>query len=468
MVPPNPSSNTLRISYAVFRSKTGIKKGFGRIETIKIEDLNHQGKGVGRPIEGTQNKGKACFIAGALPGETVRWRRTNSKRSYDEGELIEVLEPSPDRVTPKCQYVQQCGGCELQHLESSAQLSAKQEQLKRTFAREGIEPESWLPPIAGKPWEYRRRTRLAVEFSKSNIFVGYRQHRSRKIVSIDSCVVLEPALNKLVQPLRELLSQTDTVGLKQAKLDQIELVAGDHQTAVCFAVKKMPDDDTQQALQAFCAKQGAQCWVREGRGAPQPLGYTDDECAPLQTQLTDDLHMQFTPAQFVQNNAEMNRKMIAQAMQLLDVQPEHKTLDLFCGAGNFSLPIAKAAKRMLGVEGLPNLIAQADMNATREGLENTEFKVVDLSKEGALKGKAFAKGAFDRILLDPPRTGAKELIPALVRMAAPKLVYISCHPATMVRDAKILTEGGYTLSKSGVIDMFPQTTHLEAIALFEQ
>ena len=447
-------------------------------DTIEIEDLNHQGKGVGRlsvggqAVDGQssdkQSKGKACFVEGALPGETVRWRRTQTKRSFDEGELIEVLQASPDRATPKCQYVHECGGCELQHLDSQAQWRVKEDQLKSTFAREDIEPESWAPALAGNPWEYRRRTRLAVAFAGKQAFLGYRQRSSHKVVPIESCVVLEPALNKLIQPLRELLSQTATSGLKQAKLDQIELVAGDNQVAVCLSVKQMPNENTLEAVQDFCAEQSAQLWIKEGRAKPVSQNNTGEQYEPLNAALVDGLSMQFTPAQFVQTNAEMNRKMIEQAMEWLDVQPEHHALDLFCGAGNFSLPIAKRAKSMLGVEGLSDLIAQADMNAAREGLTNTEFKVADLSKEDALLGKSFSQGTFDRVLLDPPRTGAKELIPALLKMAAPKLVYISCHPATLVRDSKTLIEGGYKLSKAGVIDMFPQTTHLESMALFER
>ena len=435
-------------------------------DSIKIDNLSHEGKGVGRQEADSQGRGKACFVAGALPGETVLWRRTQIKRSFDEGELVEVIYPSPDRVTPKCQYIGECGGCELQHMDPNAQLEAKQQQLKQTFAREGIEPqspESWLPPLAGNPWEYRRRTRLAVAYAGNTAIVGYRQRSSRKIVPIVSCVVLEPALNELIPQLSKLISD-----LKNAGLSQIELTLGesedDVQAALCLSVKTSPDAASLKPLTVFCEEHSLQLWVREGKKPAEPQG----DYPPLQAKLGSGLDMQFTPAQFVQTNAEMNRKMIEQAMWLLDVQPDSKALDLFCGAGNFSLPIAKRSKTMLGIEGLSNLIVQADMNAARQQLSGAEFKVADLSKEDALSGKNYTKGSFDRILLDPPRTGAKNLMPALVRIAAPRLVYISCHPATMVRDAKILIDGGYKLTQIGVVDMFPQTTHLEAMALFER
>lgn len=408
-------------------------------------------------------KGKACFVAGALPGETVRWKRTKSHRSYDEGEMVEIIEASPDRITPKCQYIQKCGGCELQHLESSAQLAAKEGQLKRAFEREGIEPESWLPPLAGNPWEYRRRTRLAVAYAGKRTIVGYRERAGHKLVEVENCAVLAPALNKLLPFLEDLAT-----ALKPFGLNQIELVTGDQndqeQSAICLSVKRIPSDAVLEPFKTFFAAKYIQLWVRQGRKAPEP----QSEYAPLQTALVDDLTMEFTPAQFVQANAEMNQKMVAQAMALLDVQPEHKALDLFCGAGNFSLPIAKKAKKTVGVEGLSELIMQADLNAKRQGLKNTDFRLADLSKDNVMTARKFPKGSFDRILLDPPRTGAINLMPAVAHIGASRVVYVSCHPATLVRDAKMLVEGGYRLTKVGVIDMFPQTTHLEAIALFQR
>lgn len=329
-------------------------------------------------------KGKACFVAGALPGETVRWKRTKSHRSYDEGEMVEIIEASPDRITPKCQYIQKCGGCELQHLESSAQLAAKEGQLKRAFEREGIEPESWLPPLAGNPWEYRRRTRLAVAYAGKRTIVGYRERAGHKLVEVENCAVLAPALNKLLPFLEDLAT-----ALKPFGLNQIELVTGDQndqeQSAICLSVKRIPSDAVLEPFKTFFAAKYIQLWVRQGRKAPEP----QSEYAPLQTALVDDLTMEFTPAQFVQANAEMNQKMVAQAMALLDVQPEHKALDLFCGAGNFSLPIAKKAKKTVGVEGLSELIMQADLNAKRQGLKNTDFRLADLSKDNAMTARKF-------------------------------------------------------------------------------
>lgn len=439
---------------------------------IDIHDLSHDGRGIGRIADGQGRRGKTCFVAGALPGETVSWKSLSSKRSFEEGVLIEVLKPSPDRVAPRCKHIEECGGCELQHLESKAQLRAKEQQLRQAFAREHLNPSGWLAPLSGNSWAYRRRTRLAVSYLGKDSVLGYRRRGSKELVAIQSCTVLEPRIDALLPPLSALITS-----LRNCGLSQIELTLGDTDPldtalpsiAICLMVKKDPalaGASGEKALQSwlnFCLEHSAQLWIREGRGQPQPI----KDCQPLSTTLTNTLDMQFTPSQFVQSNAEINRKMIAQAMTLLDLRSESRVLDLFCGAGNFSLPIASLVERMLGIEGLPDLIMQADANAQRQGLQSAEFRVADLAKESALSGPSFAQGSFDRVLLDPPRTGAKNLMPALNRLAAPKIVYVSCHPATLVRDAKILAEGGYHLSKAGVIDMFPQTTHLEAMALFE-
>ena len=413
--------------------------------------------------------GKVCFIAGALPGETVHWRRIKSKRSFEEGELVEVIEPSPDRVVPKCRYISDCGGCELQHLESSAQLAFKESQVKRAFSSARIEPREWLPSISGNPWRYRRRARLAVAFKGNQVLLGYRRRSSRSVVAVDSCVVVDPKLDELIPNLARRLSNLHSTGLSEIELSRGDSAAktvesGNAEIGICLSVKVAPTETQLQPLLDFCDSRGIQLWYRSGKSLPKSIR----EYPPLQARLSDELSMNFRPGQFVQVNADINRKMIATALNLLDINSSHRVLDLFCGAGNFSLPLAHKALSLLGIEGLANLVAQADSNSKQLGLDDAEYRVSDLFAANALSGKQFTKSRFDRVLIDPPRTGAKELMDGLVKISPQKMVYVSCHPATMVRDTKILVDGGYQLAKVGVIDMFPQTTHVEAIALLEK
>lgn len=426
------------------------------ISEIDIHDLSHDGRGVGRqPTSGKQKQGKTCFVEGALPGEQIKWRCTKSKGSFDEGELVEIIQPSDERVEPRCAYYSNCGGCQLQHLNPLAQLKWKETQLRNMVKRSGLEPESWLPPLSSNAWGYRRRTRLFVAYSKQGkVQIGFKRKASRDLVAIQRCDVLDERLNNLFPLLMEISQELRPYGL-----NQFELSAAEANLGICLNLKKQIDSKLlQQWIDQYPQ---LQFWQRLPKQAAQPVG----EATPLIAQLTEKTSMAFTPGQFVQVNGSMNRAMIAQALELTQPGKKDRVLDLFSGAGNFSLAFAEQARYVLGAEGSAELCKQAELNAKALGFSNTEFRVVDLDKpeQFGLLGKA-GKDSFDLVILDPPRAGAFKLMPWLQKLKAPKMLYISCHPATMVRDIKALMPD-YKLDSIGVMDMFPHTAHLEAMAL---
>lgn len=464
-------------------SKSPVSKS--SVSEIDITDLSHDGRGVGREstasgseatgaaknaktkrvktknanTKNAKKAGKACFVSGALPGERVTWKKLNSKSSFDEGVLLEVLEASADRVEPRCGYYQNCGGCELQHLSADAQLVWKEQQLRSTLERASIEFEHWLPALSAESWGYRRRSRLAVEYQRNGrISVGFREKNSRKLVGIDRCEVLDERLNPLLPELEQIAAK-----LKNYGLTQIELTAADHQLALCFYVRKPIDASLLAELSLSAQKpeqqQPVQLWQRLPGEPAMPLagGYR-----PLTTVLTENTDIAFKPGQFVQVNDAMNRAMIEQALALASPDSSSRVLDLFCGAGNFSLAFAQHCQHLIGVEGSAELCRQASENAQSAGNENLEFRVVDLDKPEQFK--LMAAGQVDLVILDPPRSGAASLVPWLTRLSAEKILYVSCHPATMVRDIQGLATH-YRLQSVGVMDMFPHTAHIEAMAM---
>ena len=410
--------------------------------------------------------GKTCFISGALPGELVRWQRTQTRGSYDEGHVVEVIEPSTDRVTPHCKHFDDCGGCALQHLAIASQPSLKQTHLQALLQRAGIQPGHWLPPLISAPWGYRCRARLQVSFNKSVLALGFHQQSSNNIVDIDECSILDPRLASKLLPLRDGLQRAGAF-LKRHRLIEVELLASDNGCALCLRFKTdlnvVRDVSALSAVEAFCRQHEWQCWVAKEQQPPERwFGESS-----MYVELEDDVKIQISPGQFVQVNAAVNRKMIAQSLQLLELESTHRVLDLFAGAGNFSLPMAKRAKHVCGVEGAEPLCQQGRENAQLNSITNTDFRVADLSKPDLLQHFLKNKIQFERILIDPPRTGAQALIPDLAALRAEKLLYISCHPAALVRDAHGLLEAGYNMASIGILDMFPHTEHLEAMALFE-
>lgn len=433
----------------------------GDISVAQVESLNHEGLGVARIA------GKAIFIEGALPGEQVHLQVTKRRKNYDLGKTLEILDASPDRVAPRCRYFGTCGGCSFQHLRAEAQLPVKQKILHDNLERIGkVKPDVWLAPLSARHWAYRRKARLGVRMieKKGGVIVGFREKASSFITPLASCEVLDARIGMLLPALRELIA-----GLSRPdRIPQIEVAAGDEVAALVFRhLVPLTDADTQQ-LAAFGKQHGLQIFRQPGPpdelvpvypAKPEPLVYRLPEFG---------LEFEFSPTDFIQVNAELNRQMVDRALQLLDPQPADNVLDLFCGLGNFSLPIARRAGQVLGIEANEGLIAKARHNASHNGIGNAEFRLGDLYHADA--PNPWADRQFEKWLLDPPRTGAMEVVKRLPESDGPqRIVYVSCNPATLARDSEVLVHAkGYRLKAAGVMDMFPQTSHVEAMALFER
>jgi 23S rRNA (uracil1939-C5)-methyltransferase len=428
------------------------------LETI-VSGLAEDGRGVARV------GGKTVFIDGALPGERVSFRVFKHRAQFDEASLESVLVPSPDRVPPRCPHFGLCGGCALQHLAPAAQLALKQSQLLETLMRiGGVRPRTVLPPIAGAVWGYRRRARLGVKYvrKKQRVLAGFRERESPYLAELKRCEVLCAPLQDLPA---ELAALVETLDLKE-RVPQVEVAVGDASAALVFRVMADPGDGDRAKLMAFGRRIGAQVFLQTaGLDSVQPLG---EAGPPLNYRVsTDALAIQFKPTDFVQVNAGVNSAMVDQAVQQLQVRTGDRVLDLFCGLGNFTLPLARRAGQVVGVEGDADLIERARCNASLNGLENVEFFTQNLFDSAAFG--AWDRRAFDLVLLDPPRAGAREVMERMSRWSPRRVVYISCHPGSLARDAGILTQKQeFELVAAGVMDMFAHTTHVESIAVFER
>ncbi|SIT65888.1 23S rRNA m(5)U-1939 methyltransferase [Ectothiorhodosinus mongolicus] len=424
-----------------------------------IENMTPEGRGVAR-IDG-----KTVFVDGALPGETVSFRYTRCQRRYDEARTEEVLQASSDRVAAECAHFGICGGCSLQHMNAGAQLRMKQQTLRDNLERIGkVSPVEWAEPITAQPWGYRRKARLGVKYvpKKGGVLVGFRERSSPYLAMIERCPVLHPGVGERIMKLRQLMDGLEA----KARIPQIE-VAVDESDQIALVFRNLDPLSTQdqQQLTAFAQAEGLQVYL-------QPAG--PESVTPLWPQIPQelayghpefDVSLKFSPLDFFQVNSAINRAMVPQAMAWLDVQPEHRVLDLFCGLGNFTLPLARRAQSVLGVEGDAAMVARAADNARLNGLSNVQFKAADLTDAGALTH--LTSHGFERVLLDPPRLGALATLPAVAASGAERLVYVSCNPATLARDAEQLVHThGYVLERAGVMDMFPHTAHVESMALF--
>jgi 23S rRNA (uracil1939-C5)-methyltransferase len=426
---------------------------------LSIDGMGHDGRGVGRV------EGKAVFVAGALPGERVRARQTGRNRHFDEAETIEVLEASPQRITPRCPHFGVCSGCVLQHLDQDAQIAAKQRVLLENLARIGhVEAQRVLPPLTDAAWGYRRKGRLSVRYveKKGRTVIGFREANPRFVAELHECHTLLPELGLQLPALTALVESLDG----KRVIAQIEFIAGDGPVALIFRNLESLGEPDLERLRAFARASGFAVFLQPGgTESVRPLW-------PEQVELSFpipefDLRLAFRPLDFIQVNAGLNQKMIARALELLDPQPADRVLDLFCGLGNFTLPLARRAGSVVGVEGDPGLIARARENAQRNGLGNVEFHAADLAKD--LASEPWMRAGFDKLLVDPPRAGAAEVLAQLPLKGINRIVYVSCHPGSLARDAGFLVrERGYTLRAAGAMDMFPQTAHVESIALFEK
>ncbi len=428
------------------------------VETGTVAALTHTGEGVVRG-------GKAIFIAGALPGETVRYRRTRAHRQHDEAELVEVLTPAPERVTPRCPHFGVCGGCALQHLAPEAQLEARHAELRDNLERLGrVTPASWLPPLRGPVWGYRRRARLGAKFvtKKGKVLVGFRERLTPFIADIQHCDVLAPPVGDLITPLAELIMSLSI----RERLPQIEVAVADNAVALVMRVLDPPSASDLERLREFGARHRVRLYLQPGGlDSVQELGAPGE---PLRYALPRfEVELQFQPTDFIQINGAVNEALVSRAVELLELNPADRVLDLFCGIGNFTLPIARAAGHVVGVEGDAGLVARARQNARLNGLGNTEFHVADLARLGTAPGTAtWLREEFTHVVLDPPRAGALEVLASVASLAPRRVLYISCHPGSLARDLGVLVnEHGFTLEAAGVLDMFPHTAHFESLAL---
>lgn len=430
-----------------------------KIIELDIVDLLHDGRGLGR------HEGKAVFVAGALSGERVRAQVNEFHKQFDEAVTLEVLQTSPDRVEPKCAHFGVCGGCVLQHLAPAAQIAAKQKTLMDNLQRIGlVQPEILLPALAGAPWGYRRRGRLSVRNveKKGRVLVGFRETNGKYVADIQSCVVLHPAIGERIDRIAALLTALDA----RAGVPQIEVAVADATAAMVFRHLQPLSAADQQRLLQFAQTENIAVFLQPaGNASVHPLW---PERAELYYRLPEySVQIDFEPLDFIQVNGAMNARMIDLALTLLEPVAGDNVLDLFCGLGNFTLPLARRVGSVVGIEGEHALIERARANALSNGIDNAEFHVADLSQDQRDAG--WARRHYDKLLLDPARAGADQVLAWLPTQSIQRIVYVSCHPGTLARDAGVLVRGhGYRLKAAGVMDMFPHTAHVESIAVFER
>jgi 23S rRNA (uracil1939-C5)-methyltransferase len=426
-------------------------------ELATVDGLTHEGEGV-------VHAGKTVFVAGALPGERIRLRRTRRHRQHDDGELIEVLQASPARVTPRCAHFGVCGGCALQHLAPEAQLAAKQQELKDSLERVAkLTPARWLAPLAGPAWGYRRRARLGAKFvrKKERVVVGFRERAAPYVAQLANCEVLKKPAGDLIAPLAAMLT-----GLTiREQLPQIEVAVADNLTALVLRVLKTPPAEDLERLRAFASAHQVRFYLQPaGLDSVRPL---EPGGAALRYALPDfALQLEFEPTDFIQVNGVINEALVSRALELLAPAADSRVLDLFCGLGNFTLALARHAAHVVGVEGEGALIARARGNAHLNGISNAEFHAGNLAVTPVAESCAWLRQPYSHVLLDPPRTGAREVLAAVAALAPRRVLYISCHPGSLARALGVLVhEHGLTLEAAGVVDMFPHTAHVESLAL---
>ena len=428
-------------------------------ETARIDSFTHDGRGI------VAGAGKTVFVAGALAGEQVRFQRRKSRRNFDEAELLEVLEPSPDRIAARCEAFGRCGGCALQHIADEQQRQIKLQTLRDSLQRiGGVTPVTWLEPVTGPIWNYRRRARLAVKdvYAKGRVLVGFRERHAPYITDMHRCEVLAEPVDSLIDPLSDLIGGLSV----RARLPQVEVAAADNAVALVFRVLDPVSEEDEALLADFGRQHELRIYLQPGGLDSIALLYPQPPVEPLYYDLAEfDIRIEFEAVGFVQVNSDINRRMVHQAVELLAPDPDDRVLDLFCGIGNFSLPLARRAGTVLGIEGEVMLVNAASANAALNGLDNVTFRQADLS---AVDGsEAWLRESWDRVLLDPARSGAAAVVDRMSHIGAERIVYVSCHPGTLARDAGVLVnEQGYRCEAAGIIDMFPHTAHVESIAIF--
>ncbi|HDN9014404.1 TPA: 23S rRNA (uracil(1939)-C(5))-methyltransferase RlmD [Aeromonas salmonicida] len=424
-----------------------------RIE-FTVDSLDHHCVGIGR------HQGKAIFIEGALPGEQVKARILDDKKQYAHAALQQVVTPAANRIAPFCNHYRECGGCNAQHLGEADQQAAKEAGLVSLFERLGqIKAPVLEPMLTGESRAYRRVCRLAIKFDKNGrcTRVGFRRRQSNDLVEIEGCPVLAEPLSALIVPLRECLNRLKS----QRELGHAELIQAEQGIMMLLRHTGRPNEADRALLVAFAQVQGIDLYLQAADERIEPLHQAFQPSYSL-----DGLSLAFAPGDFIQVNGPINQSMVAQALAWLGASKDDKVLDLFCGIGNFTLPLARQAREVVGVEGDLAMVARAEENARRNGIDNARFYKADLS--GDIVGMSWAREGFDLVLLDPARPGALEVMGHVVKLSPKRVVYVSCNPVTLARDSLVLVKGGYRLVRLGMLDMFPHTGHLESMALFER
>jgi len=427
--------------------------------TALIESLDREARGVAHV------GGKAVFVDNAIPGELVEYAAYRKKSAWEAAQIVRIEQEGAARVSPRCAFFGTCGGCSMQHIEERAQVAAKQRVLEDALwhiAR--VHAETLMRPLQGLSWGYRHRARLSVRWvpKKGGSLVGFRERKSRYVTDMTSCEVLPPRISDLLRPLRALVDSLDM----QGRLPQIEIAVGEEQVVLVFRVLVSPGAADAGRLRQFAERHGVHLWLQpEGPDSARPFW-------PLATPRLYyalpqyGLRIAFGPTDFTQVNHAVNRLLVVRALSLLDPRPGERIADFFCGLGNFTLPIAGRGAEVLGVEGSSGLVARAQENARANGLaDRCRFAIADLFDAAACAGLP----ACDKVLLDPPREGAIELVKSFAAKSPSRIVYVACDPATLARDSGVLVHvQGYRLAAAGVVNMFPHTSHVESIALFER
>ncbi|MFY0640247.1 MAG: 23S rRNA (uracil(1939)-C(5))-methyltransferase RlmD [Bermanella sp.] len=417
---------------------------------LTIQSLSHEAHGVGR------HENKVVFVPGALPGEEVKVRLQKQQRHFSQGQLLSIDKASEHRVEPSCPHFSRCGACQLQHLATAEQLPYKQENLHQQLTRQlKLSEIPWQAPIASEGFGYRRRARLGVRYRKQldEIIIGFREEANKHLAAIDACPVLEPALSALITPMQACISELNA----KTVITQMELIASDQGPIVVLRHLKAIQADDKNTLKAF-AKQHECLMYFQGDESLECV-YPETESALSYS--VSNFELEFQVKDFIQGNAQVNQKMVELAAQWLDLKPEETLLDLFAGIGNFSIPLAPKVKSLLAVEGVGPMVERIKHNAQRHNMDNITAMALNLDDEELL----FRLPKADAIILDPPRTGAATLMPWLSKQKS-RILYIACEPSSLVRDAQPLLDAGFRIEKITVMDMFPQTKHVESMALF--
>ncbi|MBT3204788.1 MAG: 23S rRNA (uracil(1939)-C(5))-methyltransferase RlmD [Gammaproteobacteria bacterium] len=425
---------------------------------VVIENLSHEGRGI------AHHNGKIVFVFAALPGERVIVQVNKTNKKYSEATVIEILEASPHRIEPHCAHFSVCGGCSMQHVSSAYQLELKQQSVLEMMDHAGINIGEVIPALTAESWGYRRKARLGAKYviKKERLLVGFRERNKPYLADMQSCPILIDRVGQHLQDLMDLISGLDA----RQSIAQIEVAADDENCMLVFRHLEALSESDLDKLTQFAKQTGFWLQLQPGGADTVHALYPEQQILRFKPLADSEIAIRFKATDFTQVNAGINQQMVKQALDFLDIQSDDKILDLFCGLGNFTLPMAEKAAQVTGIEGDEIMVNRAKENALEQGITNTEYFASDLTDID--KTSSWMKQHYDKILLDPPRSGALEIVEQVKPMKASTIVYVSCQPSSLVRDSKVLCDAGYKMTHFGLMDMFPQTAHVESMAVFRK